>query len=148
MSNGKQIMGKLIQFVLYLLTAVAIAFSGYLHLDFAVQGINNLRLIDILTNFPIILLLISCLLLVMSAFMSTIKPTMGNKVALIAASIGCVYYVISACLLFLLASILILILPKSWLFFSPCVLLILTIIYSSRAISTQSSRPTSTNGHC
>lgn len=101
--------------------------SGYFHLDFAVQGIRNIRLEDIYNAWPVLSLSVSVLLLAIGAAIVFPNPRFAARIALVGAVFGWVYYVLFICSMFLLMSILIFALPKGLIMFLPqCVLLFVT----------------------
>lgn len=118
---------KIRQSLLYLATSLSMIISGYFHLDFAAQGIRNIRLEDIYTAWPVLSLSISVLLLAIGAAIVFINPRFAARIALVGAVFGWVYYVLFICSMFLLVSILIFTWPKGLIMFLPqCVLLYVT----------------------
>jgi hypothetical protein len=118
---------KIKQSMLYLATSLSMIISGYFHLDFAAQGIRNIRLEDIYNAWPVISLSISVLLLAIGAAIVFPNPRIAARIALVGAVFGWVYYVLFICSMFLLVSILIFTWPKGLIMFLPqCVLLSVT----------------------
>lgn len=122
-----------IQLILFALTFIGLIGSGYNHLAFIMESVENFGLDDILDAWPLFFVAISALLLGTSVLITPVNRGKAAQIAFIATLFGWLYYLITGCTLFLYISVMFFALPQSFIFFViPCLLLIGTTIYSWR----------------
>jgi len=132
MSKYERPTWKALQFGLYFLTAIALAYSGYKHLDFITHGIENVKFSDLIEAWPIFSLFASSPLLITGAFLSIQRPPLAAKLALVASVIGWGYIIIMGCAACLTLSILVFLPDVFFAYFAPVIPLFVTTIYSYR----------------
>jgi len=122
---------KPIQSILYLLTTGVMAFEIFSYLSFATKGLEIVDLQIFLEAWPSVILSIAAILLLISSMLALAEPERAAKLALIASSLGCFYWVTATCMLFFLTSIAFLFTIQGWLILLPLGLLLVTSIWIS-----------------
>jgi hypothetical protein len=125
--------------VLYFTTSLTLFMSGFIHLDFASRGIENFDLSVILEAWPVLLLLFSALLMLVSSILFFLIPSLALRIVFYSSLIAWVYYMLAFCVNILLSSILVFLSPRTLALFLPAVIfLFFTTLTSKRAFSIKS----------
>lgn len=139
MTEHNYVAREVLQPVLYFVTSITMLFTGYNHLDFAADGIENITSSDLVNAAPVIFLAIGAIALLFGALAALKMPNLAAKIGFTGGIIGLGYYTISMCALAVVFSPGIFLFPRGFLLFVvPGALLFYAVVYSRQIMKSVS----------
>lgn len=117
--------------LLRLILTAGLVLSGYLHLNVNKDGFNGLSLKLLFEAWPIFLLALAVIFLSVSIPLK--GSNLGNLLAWYGIIIAWLYYLIMFCAYCSLMSVAMFLVPATYLFFAPCIVLLLITKQTGRA---------------
>ena len=113
--------------LLAVLTALTMPLSIYLHLGIDKKGLTEIAFKDLTNAWPIFPALLAIVFLGLGGFMATLNPRFSHRLAWFGVGFGCLYYVMSFASLCLVSSVVMFMVPWTYLFFAPVLFLFATM---------------------